>query len=200
MSSPNQDATQPTAPRHRYRNKPIDPSIPPLSASTLLSLPSSCPGGRSRSNPLDTNVHQYYGNAVIQKGQSTTRLFFQNVNELTFTSTMEDYRYYMSCLQAYDVDIIGLSKTNTCWSHSHLTADFQAAIRSFHKQSKVCFGSPSISVDPCPTTQHHQAGGNVTLVTGPMTSRIHGSAIQDSSGLDRWCGYTLLGNTIRNLR
>ena len=192
MSSPNQDATQRIS-RHRYRNKPIDPSIPSLSASTLLSIPSSRPGRRTRSTPLDMNVHQHYGDAVIQKGQSTTRLFFQNVNGLTYTSTMEDYRYYMSCLQAYDVDIVGLSETNTCWSHPHLTADFQAAIRSFHKQSKVCFGSPSTSVDPCPTKEHHQAGGNVTLVTGPMTSRIHGSAIQDSSGLGRWCGYTLLG-------
>jgi hypothetical protein len=139
------------------------------------------------------------GMQLFKKDNSTTRLFFQNVNGLTHTSTLENYRYYMSCLQSYEVDIIGLSETNTCWDHPHLKADFHAAVRSFHKLSKVCFGSPNSTIDPCPRTEFHQAGGNVTLVTGPMASRVHGADIQDPSGLGRWCGYTLLGKLNQKL-
>ena len=95
--------------------------------------------------------------------------------------------------------ILGLSETNTCWAHHHLKSDFQAAIRSFHKQSKVCFGSPNATIDPCPTTESHQAGGNVTMVTGPMVSRVHGAELQDPTGLGRGCGYTLLGKLDQKL-
>ena len=201
MSTPEtpSDSSQTTRPHNRYRNKPLDLSTPLIPASALLSRPSSRPGRRNRANPLDPNAHQHYGDPIIQKGQSTTRLFFQNANGLTHTSTLEDYRYYLSCLQSYDVDIIGLLETNTCWAHPHLKSDFHAAVQTFHKQSKVCFGSPNYTIDPCPTTESHQAGGNVTLVTGPMASRAHGADIQDPSGLGRWCGYTLLGKLDQKL-
>ena len=183
---------------NRYRNQPLDPSTPLIPASSLLSIPSTRYGRRSRAKPLDTNAQKHYGAAVIQKTPSTTRLYFQNVNGLTHTSMLEDYRYYMSCLQAYEVDIVGLSETNTCWNHSHLSSDFRSAVHSFHKQSKISYGSPSHSIDSCPTKKHHQDGGNLTLVKGPMAARVHGDDIQDPSGLGRWSGFTLLGK--RNQR
>ena len=177
----------------RYRNQTIDPSVPIIFASRLLSKPPNRPGRRSRTTPIDPNAHQFYGDAVIQKTNTTTRLFFQNSHGLTHTNTLEDYRYYMACLQAYDVDIIGLSETNTCWSHPHLKSDFKTAVRRFHKQSKVSFGSPTQEIDPCPNTESYQAGGNLTMVNGPMSSRVYGADIQDPSGLGRWSGFTLLG-------
>ena len=182
----------------RYRNIPIDPSIPIIPASSLLSIPSTRHGRRSRAKPLDSNAQQSYGAAVIQKAKSTTRLYFQNVNGLTHTSTLEDYRYYLSCLQAYEADIVGLSETNTCWTHSHLRSDFKSAVHSFHKQNKISFGSPSHIIDPCPTKEHHQAGGNLTLVKGPMTARVYGDDIRDTSGLGRWSGFTLSASSTKN--
>jgi hypothetical protein len=199
MSAPTPAGTGHLHDSTRYRNQLLDQSVPTISASRLLSKPSHRPGRRFRTTPLDPQAHRFYGDAVIQKGQTTTRLFFQNSHGLTHTNTWEDYRYYMSCLQAYDVDIIGLSETNTCWSHPHLQSDFKSAVRRFHKQSKVSFGFPSQTIDPCPNTESHQAGGNLTLVHGPMSSRVHGPDISDSSGLGRWSGFTLLGKENQKL-
>ena len=100
----------------------------------------------------------------------------------------------MSCLRGLSTDIVGLSETNACWSHPHLRSDFHSATRRFYKQSKVSFGSPTRQIDPCSQSDTFQAGGNLTLITGFMTSRVTGqTSIEDSTGLGRWCGVTLEG-------
>ena len=175
-----------------YRGQPIDLSVP-ISASRLLSIPTSRPGRLRQAQPIDSHSSKFYGDTVIQKAPNTTRIFFQNVKGLTHTTSQEDYRYYISCIKGLSTDIAGLSETNACWSHSHLRSDFRAATRRFYKQSKAVFGSPTRSIDPCSPSETFQAGGNLTLITGCMASRATGQGIEDETGLGRWSGVTLEG-------
>ncbi|KAI2497152.1 hypothetical protein MHU86_17355 [Fragilaria crotonensis] len=104
-----------------FRRQPIDPSIPLVPVSRLLSIPSTRPGRQPRHTSIDPAPSVSYGDPVIQKPTGSIRLFFQNVKGLTYTSTKEDYNYYLKCLQGLDVDIMGLSETNTCCqNHSNL--------------------------------------------------------------------------------
>ena len=140
--------------RPSYRQQSIDPSITPIPASRLISIPSTRRGRRSlRNNPIDPHPNKFYGDAVIQKIPNTTRILFQNVKGFTNSSTKDDYRYYMACLHGLDADIAGLTETNTCWSHVHLRSDLQQSVRSYYKQSKIAYGSPSAEVDTCPPNE-----------------------------------------------
>ena len=218
----------------RYRNLPIDPSIPLIPIGNFLSTPhrpgrnfhnkstdsylsmseqtarssnnkaqgrndSNRPGRRVRKHPLDPDPTKSFGDPIIQKSTDTFRFFFQNVKGLTPSVGSEDYRYYLNSLSSLQVDIAGLAETNTCWQHSHLCDDFRNAARRFYRQSKVIFGSPDTTVDPVPFRETFQSGGTVTLVSGQLVSRIHGSAIEDMSGLGRWTGVTLSGSASQKL-
>lgn len=77
----------------RYRNLPIDPSIPLLPIGHFMSIPNR-PGRKSRSNPLDPFPSKSYGDAIIQKSDTTVRLFFQNVHGLSASIGSEDYRFF----------------------------------------------------------------------------------------------------------
>jgi hypothetical protein len=144
-------------------------------------------------NPSDTHLSTSYGDPVIQKSPSSTRIFFQNVKGLSTSSGSEDYRYYLDCLQALQVDIAGLAETNTCWQHSHLREDFKSITRKHYRQSKVVFGSPTYACDPIPSNESFQAGGSISMLNGGLVSRVSGADIQDPSGLGRWSGVTLAG-------
>ena len=87
----------------------------------------------------------------------------------------------------------GTSRTRFCWAHPHLRSDFHYAVRRFYKQSKVVFGSPTMAIDPCASSESFQAGGNLTIITGNMASRSTGQNIDDLTGLGRWSGVTLEG-------
>ena len=100
--------------------------------------------------------------------------------------------------KALQVDVAGLSETNSCWTHPHLTAEFRTVLRKFHNQSKAVFGSPSPEIDPVPVSESFQSGGNATIVTGGLVSRVQGSDISDPTGLGRWCGVTLQGSNSRS--
>ena len=183
-----------STPSQRYRNLPVDPSIPVIPIASFLSNPPR-PGRRSRKNPVDQQPARSYGDPIIQKSEDSIRLFFQNVKGLSSSANSEDYRYYLTCLQSLQVDISGMAETNTCWQHPHLRAAFSNVTRRLYRQSKVVYGSPSQECDPTPVNESFQSGGTVTLVTGSLVSRIQGSDIQDSSGLGRWTGVTLCGVT-----
>jgi hypothetical protein len=187
------------APCNVYRRQPIDPSVPSLSASQLLSIPSKRPRRKLQERPLDPFPDSFYGDAVIQKAPNYLRFFFQNVKGLSSHSGNEDYRYYLSCLKALVVDVSGLSETNTCWSHPYLACDFRTVIRRHFQQSKVVYGSPSPTIDNVPVRETFQSGGNLTLVTGDLVSRVHGKDIHDPSGLGRWNGLTLRGAQEKSL-
>ncbi|KAI2498315.1 hypothetical protein MHU86_16185 [Fragilaria crotonensis] len=162
--------------------------------SPILILPSQRPGRRTRASPLDPNPDTFFGDAIIQKQKGTTRIFFQNVKGLSSSTLGEDYRYYLSCMKAYEIDIAGLAETNTCWSHPHLRSDFCSILRRQYLQSKVTFGSPSKTIDPCPTTETFQSGGSLTLVTDSMVSCVNGEIdLVDNTGLGRWSGVSFMG-------
>jgi hypothetical protein len=182
-----------------YHGISLDPSVPPLSASSLLSIPSHRPNRQSRKTPIDTYIERSYGDSIIQKKPGHIRLFFQNVKGLSSTAGKEDYKYYMHCLQTLQVDVAGLSETNTCWTHPHLQNDLRSVVRKYYAQNKVTFGSPSASCDPIPVTEYFQAGGNVSIVTGTLASRIDGASIQDKTGLGRWNGVTMSGQNGQKL-
>ena len=184
---------------HPLSSRNSGTSLPPVSASRLLSFPSYRPGRRSRSVPLDPSPTQSYGDSIRFKAPNTIRIFFQNVKGLTHSTTMEDYRYYLSCIQGYDIDIAGLSETNTCWAHYHLTSDFRATVRSHYRQNKIVFGTVSPLVDPCKDSETFQSGGNLTMALGGMASRVSGSDIVDPTGLARWSGFTLEGTEGRKM-
>jgi hypothetical protein len=171
---------------------PLDPSIPLIPVASLM-------GTRRRKHrtiravPLDLSPAQSFGDSVIQKSPTSTRVFFQNVKGLSSSAGSEDYRYYFNCLQSLQVDVAGLAETNTCWSHTHLREDFVSVARQYYRQNKVVFGSPSVTCDSIPSNESFQAGGTITLLHGPLVSRLFGPAIQDPSGLGRWSGVTLAG-------
>jgi hypothetical protein len=175
-------------------NQPLDPSIPLVAASRLLSIPSSRPGRRFRKTNIDPFPSVSYGDPISQKPTGSIRLLFQNVKGLTHSTTLEDYKYYFQCIQGLDVNIFGLSETNTCWSHHHLTSDYRTALRRYSRQSKTVFGTISPSIDTCSQSESFQSGGNLTSIIGSCVSRIRGSEIRDSTGLGRWSGLTLDGS------
>ena len=55
------------------------------------------------------------------------------------------------------------------------------------------FGSSTPQLDPIPLHETFQAGGNATIVTGSLVSRVHNGKIIDPTGLGRWNGVTLRG-------
>ena len=187
-----------TSSRGSYRTLSIDPSIPLIPVSSLMSLPPRH-SRKSRAEPLDQCPSKSYGAPVIQKPPEATRFLFQNVKGLSVSSSKEDYQYYFTCLQALHVDVAGLAETNTCWQHPHLKDDFLSAIRRYYRQSKVVFGSPTLEVDPVPSSETFQSGGNLTMLHGGLVARVSGSDIQDPSGLGRWNGTTMTGRQGQSL-
>jgi hypothetical protein len=91
------------------------------------------------------------------------------------------------------VAIFGIAETNTCWSHNHLVADFKQHARKYFRQNRTAFGSPTTQVDPCTDRETFQAGGSVTVATGPTTSYSAGDPLIDPTGLGRWSGLTFAG-------
>jgi hypothetical protein len=105
----------------------------------------------------------------------------------------------MQCIQGLSVDVMGLSETNTCWSHHQLSSDFRSAIQKFYRQSKVVFGAVSPSIDKCLQSETFQSGGSLTAVIGTLNSRIEGSNNCDDTGLGRWSGITIGGHASKKL-
>ena len=175
-----------------YRNQHLDSSVSSIPISKLLLAPKSRPGRKFREKSLDPSPTKYYGDAIIQKKRLSTRIFFHNVKGLTYSTGCEDYQYCLSCLQAYDIDIAGLSETNTCWSHHHLKSEFRSTVRRHYSQNKIIFGSVSPQIDTCLERETFQSGRNLTLVTGPLVAHAADST-EDPRGLGRWSSVTLEG-------
>jgi len=174
------------------RRMGIDPAdtTPFIPRSLILQLPRRRPGRRLREHNIDPSPTTNYGSSIQQKDPTSTRFLFQNIKGLTYSTSGEDYKYLLSCLHGYQVDIAGLAETNTCWSHSHLTSEFRNHLRKQFKQSKVTFSSPSTKIDPCHPKESFQAGGTLSIATGDTVSQIQGDPIIDKTGLGRWSGLT----------
>ena len=119
----------------------------------------------------DTNEHKSYGDSVFTKADEHLRLFFQNTKGLSYSTTGEDYKYYLSCMKDLGVDVAGLSETNTAWQHKFLQTEFRTQALRQHSLAKVNFGHPSVEVDPVHLTENRQYGGNLTMALGSWVKK-----------------------------
>lgn len=165
-----------------------------LPTSPILLLPTHRPGRKQWSHPIDPNPHKSYGDNIREKPKHSLRIFFQNVKGFSYSSSFDDYKYYFSSLKAYGVDIAGLAETNTAWQHPHLQQDVRKVVHKLYRQSKLVFGSTIPEIDKCAPSEVYQSGGTMTVIQGPITSGVYGSAIEDETGLGRWSGITLRGH------
>ena len=192
-SNPSHVSNTNAAPTFHYRNRPFDPNTPTIPLSPILNRPRVRPRRTMRTTSIDTSPEKTYGDVILQKAPNSTRLFFQNVKGLTHTTCSADYNYYMSCMRAYQVDVVGLAETNTCWSHSHLQADFRSSARKHFRQTRVAFASPDPTIDQCHVKETFQAGGSLTVATSNTVPFAHGAVLLDPLGLGRWSGMTFRG-------
>ena len=183
-------------------NPPIFPSSPnlPLPNPISVSAPQIRPirlGHRQFAHPEDANPDVSYGDDVAFKPADTMRVFFQNIKGLTHSSGCEDYKYCLNSLSSLQVDIAGLTETNTPWLQApHLQADFRHCMKRQFNIGKVVFGSADEHSYPIAPLDTYQAGGNLTLTAGSFVPMVLGSSrhfIQDPRGLGRWSGITLRG-------
>ena len=112
---------------------------------------------------------------------------------------LEDYKYDLSSVRAFDIDIAGLAETNTAWQQIHLEQAFRKLVQQQYRQSKLRFGAPMETIDPCSPSEVYQSGGMLSMINGPITSSIYGSYIIDPTGLARWSGITIRGTDIFKL-
>jgi hypothetical protein len=115
------------------------------------------------------------------------------VKGLTYTAGGEDYEYYMHSLKELDIDICGMSETNTPWQHHYLTQEFTTRARRHRDMVEIEFGSPDPTVDSVPATETFQAGGSLTIAMDTAVTILTPGAIKDNTGLGRWSGLTLRG-------
>ena len=144
----------------------------------VFSIPPHCPGRTPKRHSIDPNSAKFYGDAVIQKIPGSNRIFFQNIIKgLTHSLSQSRLSAGATCL----VFIVwtGTSPVSPRLMHvghihiSNLTSIL--AVRRYFQQRRISFGSPDPQVDPCPGNETLQAGGNLTLITGFLSSRSHGT-------------------------
>ena len=138
-----------------------------------------------------------FGDDVIFKDSTHTRIFFHNVKGLTFSTSCEDFKYCLDSLHSLQMDLVGISETNLPWLQvPHLTAEFRHCLRRQFTVGKGEYSSPDSTVDPVLPTGNFQAGGTVSFAVGnlvptianPLTSPIH-----NPTGMGRWSGLTIRG-------
>ena len=161
--------------------------------------PNDRPGRSIVRRPLDEFPNQSYGDSPFVKDPASTRLFYQNVKGLTYSSSGEDYKYYLSSLNTLQVDVSGLAETNSAWAHTHLQTDFRQCVKRQFGQGKINFGHPSVEIDQPHIKETFQAGGSLTMVVGSLVPYAHGSLIMDPTGLGRWSGVSIRGTESRFL-
>jgi hypothetical protein len=208
MSATSDEANQEASPvgatsdlrrKGRYVHS-VDERHPMISPGNLLSFSNQRPGRfiTARDNG-DLHANTAFGDPVIFKASTSIRFLFQNVKGLTYSSSNEDYKYYMQGMSSYSVDVFGMAETNTNWQHPHLQLDFKDNVRKQFRYGKTVFGHPSKEVDPSSTSSNFQAGGTVQVVQGRLTTTSHRKTICDPSGMGRWCGMTYEGKGRRKL-
>ncbi|KAI2498098.1 hypothetical protein MHU86_16408 [Fragilaria crotonensis] len=164
-----------------------------LPTSHKLLTPKQRIGRKIWEKPIDPDPTRSFGDTIYEKSSDSLRIYFQNVKGLTYSTGLEDYYYYVQSLTALHIDIAGLSETNTAWQHLHLQADFRSQIRKHYRQSRVSFGFPSSDIDKCSDSETYQAGGNLTMVVGNITSSSFSEGCFDPTGLGRWSGLQFRG-------
>ena len=97
-----------------YRFEPrIQPTGPMFISRPSTFFPTLRPGRNRNRNaiPTDSLHRQSFGDDVFFKDSTHTRIFFQNVKGLTFSSSCEDFKYCLDSLHSLQTDLVGLSET-----------------------------------------------------------------------------------------
>lgn len=150
-----------------------------------------------RTQHCENDITMSYGDIMKPKDDRMVRIFFQNVKGLTYTTTGEDYEYYMHNLKNLQVDITGLAETNSPWQLNHIRCEFLNRTRRYSAITKAIFGSANHDVDPIPTNEKFQAGGCLLMIQGKWATSVTQDTITDPTGLGRWAGATILGRNHR---
>lgn len=83
----------------------------------------------------------------------------------------------MTHLRDLQIDIAGLTETNTAWQHQSLRYNYNSRARKAgNGLAKTSFGSPSATIEQLPPNETFQAGGSVTTWLGPWTTPVYGNA------------------------
>ncbi len=153
------------------------PPIPNLTSVLLLS--SSRPGRLRSRRQTDPTATQSFGDALIYKAPGSLCIFLQNVKGLTYSTGVEDYKYYISQMAAFSVDCFGLVETNTAWQHYYLQMQYRECVQRQFRVGKTVFGFPSREVDPSSENETFQAGGCLTTVQGKTATKVRSQGILD---------------------
>jgi hypothetical protein len=106
---------------------------------------------------------------------------FQNIKGLSHYANSEDYEYYLQHLRDIQVDIAGLSETNSAWQHQFLRHNFSSRARKAGDGlAKISYGSPTTEIEIIPPQETFQAGGSLTICLGPWTTAILGKDIRQN--------------------
>ncbi len=135
--------------RGRYSRLGPDRHPPLPNLTSILLVPKFRPGRLQYRRQTDTKALQSYGDAPIYKDPGSIRIFLQNVKGLTYSTGVEDYKYYLSQMAAYSVDCFGLVETNTAWQQYYLQLQYRECVQRQFRIGKTVFGFPSHEVDPC---------------------------------------------------
>ena len=179
--------------RGRYSRLGPDRHPPLPNLTSILLVPKFRPGRLQYRRQIDTKALQSYGDAPIYKAPGSLRIFLQNVKGLTYSTGVEDYKYYLSQMAAYSVDCFGLVETNSAWQHYYLQLQYRECVQRQFRIGKTVFGFPSYEVDPCSANETFQAGGCLTTAQGRTATTVQSHGIVDPTGLGRWSGVTLEG-------
>ena len=182
--------------RRRYSRSDRHPTI---RLSKVLMKPQQRPGRILQRRQGDPQADVTYGDPIIYKAPGSSRFMFQNVKGLTHTTGGEDYNYYLSWMSSFSVDVFGMAESNTSWQKFHLQSDFKARVLRQFRYGKTVFGYPSVDIDPSGEKETYQAGGNLQVVQGRLTTTASGPTILDSTGLGRWSGITFEGRRSQKL-
>ena len=172
-----------------HRTPPTHPPPPPARHPRPPPTQHHPRPGRSKlRQPLNVDLNSLYGASIHERDSSSIRVFFQNVKGLTYTTTGEEYAYYLSCTSSLGADIIGMAETNSAWLHSHL----RQSLQQYHRH-KVNFSSPLPEIDPIPDTETFQAGGTLTMALNSLVPMAFGASPQDPTGFGRWSSLSFQG-------
>ena len=171
----------------------IQPNGPMFIPRPPTFFPTLRPGRNRNASPADLKHRHLFGDDVFFKDSTHTRIFFQNVKGLTFSTSCEDFKYCLDTLHL-QMDLVGLSETNLPWLQlPHLSAEFRNCIRRQFTVGKAVYSSPASTVDPILHTDNFQAGGTVTFAVGNLVPTVAhpNTPIHDSTGMGRWSGLTV---------
>ena len=188
---------------HRHRSPTYPSTTPAQIGNTQVNAPTPVqkatptqrPGRIATRKTTDSNSGKHYGTPISSPKQHTSlRLLFQNIKGLSHYSNGEDYEYYLQHVRDIQVDIAGLSETNTAWQHQFLRHNFSSRARKAGEGlAKISYGSPTKQIETIHPSDTFQAGGSITLCLGSWTTTIFGQDIQDKTGLGRWSGLSIRG-------